>query len=294
MNSFSHPAGAAGHSASPGAHVVHAGHSAHDTAGLAGLLDLDAAILGSYLSDATAWASALAPQSPRTIVDLGAGTGAGTLALAERFPTAAVIALDRSTGMLGRIEAEASRRGSADRVRTVEADVDVAWPVPWPVDVVWAASSLHEVRDAERVIRDVHAALAPGGLFAVLEFAAPPFFAFADASLGSPGWEGRVHRAATDARGDSHPDWSAPLGAAGFDVIDRRAFRAEVGPGTPDAGRYARTYLERVRPALDAALDDRDRAALDAVLADGAADSPLGSDALTIRTERTSWAARRP
>lgn len=51
--------------------------------------------------------------SPRVVVDLGAGTGAGAAALARRFPDAQVIAIDISAGML-RVAGE--RLGWRDRI----------------------------------------------------------------------------------------------------------------------------------------------------------------------------------
>ncbi len=64
---------------------LHDHHSSHPGPGdLAALLDLDAAVLGGYLDDLIGWAAALAPDGVRTVVDLGAGPGRGTVALARR------------------------------------------------------------------------------------------------------------------------------------------------------------------------------------------------------------------
>src|SRR5258708_29215795 len=83
------------HAAGPGAHSA-GGHSAGgpDDAALANLLDLDAEVLHSYLSEVTTWVHDLAagqpasqpagqPASPLVgrILDLGSGTGTGALVL---------------------------------------------------------------------------------------------------------------------------------------------------------------------------------------------------------------------
>ncbi|OLT52095.1 trans-aconitate 2-methyltransferase [Cellulosimicrobium sp. CUA-896] len=141
-------------------------------AALAELLDLDAAVFAGLLADVVARVAAAAPAPVRTVLDLGAGTGTGTVALARAFPAAQVVAVDASPAMLERTLGAAEAAGVADRVRTVEADLDAAWPdTPdtRPADVVWASASLHHVADPARVLRDAHAALAPGGLVAVVE-----------------------------------------------------------------------------------------------------------------------------
>lgn len=123
----------------------HETEQAHDhETGLADLLDLDAEVLGSYLDEVTEWAEQHAPEVARTVVDVGAGTGTGSLALARRFGAAEVVAIDRSAAMLERLLAAAREQGLADRLRIVHADLDVAWPPVAAVDVAWAASSLHE------------------------------------------------------------------------------------------------------------------------------------------------------
>lgn len=74
-------------------------HPAAETApaAMAELLNLDAEVLHSYLSEVTGWIHELAADLPRCrILDLGSGTGTGALALARRFEGADVIAVDIS------------------------------------------------------------------------------------------------------------------------------------------------------------------------------------------------------
>ncbi|RIJ57888.1 class I SAM-dependent methyltransferase, partial [Clavibacter lycopersici] len=65
-------------------HAPHA-HGAADPS-LAVMLDLDARILHGHLLELTTWIRRLARDTAgRVVVDLGAGTGTGTVALARRF-----------------------------------------------------------------------------------------------------------------------------------------------------------------------------------------------------------------
>ncbi|MGI8577884.1 MAG: class I SAM-dependent methyltransferase [Nocardioidaceae bacterium] len=188
-------------------HHLGGGQPNHDEAGLVDLLDLDADVLGSCLDEVTEWVAQHAPQRPRTIVDVGAGTGTGSLALARRFPAAAVVAIDRSAVMLERLRAAARVQGVADLLRIVQADVDLGWPSVGAVDLAWAASSLHELADPDRVFGDVYAALNPGGLLVLIEMDTLPRFLPDDIGQGRPGLESRCHQALARANWNSHPNW---------------------------------------------------------------------------------------
>jgi len=84
-------------------HAQHDADHAADEAAMAELLDLDAEVLHTYLSEVTARIHELAADAPRRrILDLGTGTGTGTLALLERFEGSAVTALDISARLLHR------------------------------------------------------------------------------------------------------------------------------------------------------------------------------------------------
>ncbi|MET4783486.1 methyltransferase domain-containing protein [Glaciihabitans sp. UYNi722] len=83
----------------------------HD-AGLAEFFDLDAALSAPVLVAALNAASDALGTEPRVVVDLGAGTGMKTLALATRFPDAQIHGLDSSPTMLARL-ANHTRSGAA-------------------------------------------------------------------------------------------------------------------------------------------------------------------------------------
>ena len=103
-----------------------------------------------------------------TWADLGAGTGAFTLALAELVgPEGEVIAVDRDRGALRDLE-HALRPGGA-MVRRLAADftkpIDLA-----SLDGVVMANSLHFVRDKAPVLALVHKMLKPSGRLLLVEY----------------------------------------------------------------------------------------------------------------------------
>jgi SAM-dependent methyltransferase len=273
-------------------HEHHAGHEHHDDDGLAEMLDLDAEVLHEYLAEVLGWLHERAGGRTRRIVDLGSGSGTGTLALAQRFPGADVTAVDQSAPMLHRIRDKARALGLAERVHTRQADLDAAWPALEPADLVWAAASMHHLADPDRALAEVLATLRPGGLFAVLELASFPHFLPADLGLGRPGLEERSH--ALNAREVPllGADWGPRLRRAGFTVEAERQFAIELSPPLPAAtGRYAQAALSWLRAGLGDRLDADDRATFDTLLAGGGL---LTRTDLTVRTTRTVWLAVRP
>ncbi|MBP2414491.1 SAM-dependent methyltransferase [Arthrobacter stackebrandtii] len=292
--------GAPGHAQGHGGgHASHSGHSAgghaHTTdAELADTLELDALILGSYLEEASAWAAELMPEAPATIIDVGAGSGAGTLALARRFPEAQLTALDKSADMLERTLAAATEGGFGARTAGLQADLDGGWPASAAADLLWASSSLHELADPERTMAEMFAALNRGGVLLVVEMDALPSFLpdiLAEDSAIEPGLEGRLH-AVLAARGwNHHPDWTAGLEGAGF-AVERRHFPSE-GSTTPElAARYGRAFLGRMASALEGSASPADLASLALLLGDGP-ESLERRGGLVVRGHRTGWAARK-
>jgi SAM-dependent methyltransferase len=283
-------------------------HSAHDGAphdhqadpgdgDLAEILDLDAEVLAEHIASITAWLPV--ETSPRHIVDLGCGTGAGTFALLARFPGAHVSAVDSSADYLRRLRDKAEANGTADRVRTVQADLDAAWPELGTPDLVWASASMHHLADPGRALRQVHDMLAPGGLFAVVELASFPRFLPEDAPEDRPGLEERCHAALDHQHAELMPhrgaDWGPKLTAAGFTVEGERTIAVNIAaPPTAAVSRYAQASLSRLRDNVADALAPGDLAALDRLLDTGSPQSIVHRDDLTLRTERTVWAALRP
>ncbi|MDV6284853.1 class I SAM-dependent methyltransferase [Rhodococcus jostii] len=272
----------------------HSGHTPEHEAALADLLDLDAEVFGSYLDSVAEWVGQRTRETPRRVVDVGAGTGVGSLTLARQFPTAEVIALDRSEVMLTRLRTAAHGQGLTGRLSVVHADLDVAWPAVDAADVVWAASSLHEVADPDRVLQDMYGALNTGGVLVVVEMDALPRLLPDDLGLGRPGLESRCHEALARLDWNAHPNWRSHVERAGFVDVEERSFTSEATPAPPSTGRYAQNFLRRIRSALDGQLSADDRDTLDHLLADDDPDSVLHRGDLTVRGSRTVWIARRP
>jgi SAM-dependent methyltransferase len=279
-------------------------HHHHDAdPSLATMLDLDARILHRHLAEVTAWIRRLAGDTTgRVVVDLGAGTGTGTVALARRFGRADVHAVDASDAMLARIAERAVVDGLADRIHPVRADLDADWPALPPADVVWASLMLHEVADPARLLARVRDGLAPGGILAVVEMDGPPRFLpdDLDPALGRPGLADRVDDAVTHGGtgGPSHPDWAPWLRDAGLVEVETRAFPIDPDPADPVAAAatlpYARAWLARVRDRSADRLAADDRAALEALLDDDGPHALARIPDLRLRGTRTAYVGRRP
>lgn len=263
----------------------HANESAH-----ADLLTLDAEVVG-HLDELTGWVAEQAACLPRAVLDVGAGTGTGTLALARRFPHARLVALDQSATMLERVRTAGADLG--DRVDVVQADLDAGWPEVGTFDLAWAASSLHHVADPDRVLGDLHAALEPGGLLAVVEMDGLPRFLPADLGVGRPGLEERCRAAMAQSSWNAHPNWGPHLQRAGFEVLQERTFAYRRHPAPPAANRYAHGVYGNVRTGLADRLDADDLETLDQLLDGDTPGSLLRRRDLDVRSSRTVWSARR-
>ncbi|MVO89250.1 methyltransferase domain-containing protein [Streptomyces sp. p1417] len=277
----------------PTAHHVH--HTS--TGDQAEILDLDAEVLAEHIASIVDRLPVEA--DPRHIVDLGAGTGAGTLALLERFPGAEVTAVDSSAAHLHRLREKAAAAGATGRVRLLQADLDAeTWPRLGTPELVWASASLHHMADPDRALRRIHGLLAPDGLLAVVELAGFPRFLPADAPEDAPGLEERCHAALGRHHGAEHvthrgADWGSKLAGAGFAVADERTLAVRVDAAHSEAvGRYALSSLRRMRGGAADALAPEDLAALDRLLDLGSPHGVLRRGDLSVRTERTVWAAR--
>ena len=103
-----------------------------------------------------------------TWADLGAGTGAFTLALAELVgPGGEVIAVDRDRGALRELERDL--RPDAAAVRTLGADFTKPIELS-SLDGIVMANSLHFVRDKTPVLAIVRGMLKPSGRLLLVEY----------------------------------------------------------------------------------------------------------------------------
>ena len=115
----------------------------------------------------------------RRWLELGAGRGAFTLALAELLgPGGEIDAVDRDGGDLRRLAEEMTARFPATRLRTIQADFEA--PIDLPAahyDGLLAANALHFVRDPAAVLRALLPSLRPAARVIVVEY---------DADSGNP------------------------------------------------------------------------------------------------------------
>jgi SAM-dependent methyltransferase len=265
----------------------------------ASLLDLDAEVLHDYWSaalDFVRWAAS--GTSGDRLLDLGAGTGTGAMGLAERFPTAAVVAVDLAAASLDRLRAKATEAGIGARVTPVEADIDAGWPDVGMLDVTWASMSLHHFADPERVMRDVLANTRPGGLLAVAEFAEPIRFLPHDLGFGRPGFEARIGDMIAAARTEDMPTlgtaWAPRMAAAGWVVVDERDFVIDLDPPRhPKAAAYAVAWFTRLAHGMSDRLDPDDQKVLEQLLDERGPQSLLARADLHIRGVRTVTIGRR-
>jgi ubiquinone/menaquinone biosynthesis C-methylase UbiE len=265
---------------------------------LAEELDLDGEVLGDYWSAALELVRSAAGDPVRRVLDLGAGSGVGTIALAQLFPVAEVIAVDVSADMLDRIRAKAGALGLADRVHTVEADLDAGLPALEPIDVTWASMSMHHVADPDRVLTEVFGATRAGGVVAVAEFSEHLRFLPDDVGIGRPGLEARCHEQVRHEHAQALPHlgshWAPKLAAAGLQLVDERVFPIDVADGSPAARRYAQVWLQQLGARLAEQLDADDAHTLARLVEGDDPASVLNSGSVHIRGERTVTVARRP
>ncbi len=259
---------------------------------LAEILDLDATLGAEVLEVALDAAAAALGTPPRDVVDLGAGTGTGTLAIARRFPGARVHSIDASPAMLERLRAAAAAAQVDDRVEAHLADLDGDWPavLPGTVDLAWAALSLHHVSDPAEVLRQVLGALRPGGVLVVTEMTGATVYEPADLGTGRDGLGERLVGALAAHGYPATGEWTAALEAAGFAPVERRETALTASARTPEGARYLALQLTRFRAMLDEGLTTDDSAAIDAV----AAALATGTSELALSSGRTVWIAVRP
>lgn len=99
----------------------------------------------------------------RSVLDVGAGSGQLARRLVSERPDMRVTVLDLEP-MAARISASLAGVEGADRVQVHAGDFNQGIP-PGPHDLIWAAMTLYYARDLVAVLRDMRAALAPGGVF---------------------------------------------------------------------------------------------------------------------------------
>ena len=292
------------HPQDPG-HTRHRAHDEYDWGTFGARLELEGDVTMPLLSealDAIAQAAG-SPDDVRRVLDLGSGPGVASVALAQRFPFAAVTAVDASEPLLDLVPARATRFGVGERIDTRVADLEQSLGDVAPagsVDVVWASMVLHHVVELPRTLADVHLLLRPGGVIAVTELrrvhgALPVGF-----DVGREGFAKRLAEAVRGALEEHLPpgamslDWPALLTDAGFDLLDHRELALHLPAPLGDAARkLALQELQTSAGRVPGRLDHADLQALTALVDVTDPRCILHRDDLSLDLSRTFLLARR-
>src|SRR5215218_11015240 len=108
------------------------------------------------------------------VLDAGCGPGRLTIPLARAVgPDGEVVALDGQPAMLGKLEERLKAEG-IDNVRPLQAGLGECTLQERGFDRIVLAMVLGEVRDRASAVRELYAALRPGGILSVTEIVGDP------------------------------------------------------------------------------------------------------------------------
>jgi ubiquinone/menaquinone biosynthesis C-methylase UbiE len=126
--------------------------------------------------------------------DLGSGTGAFTLAIADLIgPGGEIHSVDQDRHALQTQERRMRARFPTVSVRYLVADMRLPLSLP-PLDGVVMANSLHFQRDKDPVVRLVHGYLRPGGRLLLVEYGTDRGNAWVPYPISYPTWETLARR----------------------------------------------------------------------------------------------------
>ncbi|MGW2330510.1 class I SAM-dependent methyltransferase [Streptomyces sp. NPDC001700] len=284
-------------------------HGQPDWDAFAPILEQGAELHTPIHDQATAWLRerfAASDGSVRRVLDVGSGPGVVTCLLAQAFPDAEVVAVDGTPALLERARERAIRLGLADRVSTLHAELPEGLDPATigTADLIWSSKTVHHLGDQLAALRQLAAALRPGGLLALGEGGLPPRFLPRDAGLGRPDLLARLDavqgerftemRAGLPDAVETVEDWPGLLTSAGLTGATSRSFLLDLPAPLGAEGRaFLRVEFARWREAAADGLDDGDLAALDRLLdPDDEAGIMLRPDAFLLVAQTFHVAAR--
>jgi SAM-dependent methyltransferase len=235
---------------------------------------------------------------PVTFLDVGAGTGALAVAAAGRWPSARIIGLDASAGMLSVARHRVTVEGSSDDVARIEWLAADAAAMPLPpasVDVAVAAFVLQLVPDRVDVLSEAHRVLRHGGTIGVVTWIGEDVQMTADVEFDEAVYELELDEPEGAFREPRPGDFAdlaeaeAELRRAGFVDIDVRPDELRHTWSREDFLAFKQDFDEA---ELYGSLGPADRSRLDErVMARWAA---LPDEAFSLRASLVSALARRP
>lgn len=123
--------------------------------------DVDAAVYRRRLDRALDWLEVCGVGERGRLLEVGAGAGLATVALARRVGV--VTALDSSAAMVEQLRATVRAAGVGDRVQVARADVEALPLTSESQDAVLALGVLPWLGDPERALAEMRRVLRPGG-----------------------------------------------------------------------------------------------------------------------------------
>ena len=121
--------------------------------------------------------------------DLGSGSGAFTLALAELLgPGAEIYSIDKKKNRLRRQERDMGERFPGSSLQTIMADYTRPLDLP-PLDGVVMANALHFQRNKDGVLQLIYNYLQPGGRLILVEYNVDHGNFWVPHPLSYPSWE---------------------------------------------------------------------------------------------------------
>jgi SAM-dependent methyltransferase len=270
----------------------------HDWGARAAELEFEGELSLSWAPGAMAWLAERLPE-PGRILDLGAGPGVFTTALATAFPAARVTAVDNAPELLEHAQRRAASLGLTGRVAVEAADLGGNLGALPEADLVWAGRVLHHVPDHAATLAVIAARLRPGGMLALVEGGLATRFLPSECGIGEPGLMSRVDaRIATALAGEGTPrayNWDVLLTEAGLAGARSRSFLLDVpAPVSPEVREWAAGRIAHAAEWVGEELDVVDRDALRRLVDP---DEPLGVHRrpdLFVLGASTVHAARRP
>ncbi|MBN2197009.1 MAG: bifunctional demethylmenaquinone methyltransferase/2-methoxy-6-polyprenyl-1,4-benzoquinol methylase UbiE [Polyangiaceae bacterium] len=116
---------------------------------------------------------ALALVEDARVLDLATGTGDLAIAVALRHPTAMVVGIDPSEGMLTIGMLKVRKAGLGSRVELSTGDAQALTFAAGSFDAVCMAFGIRNIPDRGRALREIRRVLRPGGRAAILELSEP-------------------------------------------------------------------------------------------------------------------------